>query len=156
MSGPLAGLCVIDCSKLLPGLYASALLADMGAEVTMVAGPAPDRIARMQLPALMNRNTRSTIIVEACVEPVLDIETALADPQVQARGLVVETATASGKAIRTLGPPWKFARTPAGLRWPGAPPGADGRVVLERLGLAPEESDALAGLGVVQIPGAAS
>ena len=156
MSGPLAGLCMIDCSKLLPGLYASALLADMGAEVTVVVAPAPDRIARMQLPALMNRNKRSIVIVEACVEPVLDLETALADPHVQARGLVVETATASGKVIRTLGPPWKFARTPAGLRWPGAPLGVDGRTVLEGLGLAPEEIDALAGLGVVQLPGAAS
>ena len=388
MSGPLAGLSVIDCSKLLPGLYASALLADMGAEVTVVVAPAPDRIARMQMPALMNRNKRSIVIdlkrqegrglllrmvrgadvflegfrpgvtarlgldhpalaaenprlvycsltgyghggpardrvghdvnylaragllalsgpagwppvlpvlpmadlgggmqaavailgalwhrersgegqfvdvglfdaivsmltfhagnlfaghapqrselllggayacynvyetrdgrylavgalearfwrtllevldlpgpveeqfalparqreimgrlaerfltrtqaewmelfdrVEACVEPVLDLETALADRQVQARGLVVETATASGKVIRTLGPPWKFARTPAGLRWPGAPLGADGRTVLEGLGLAPAEIDALAGLGVVQLPGAAS
>lgn len=145
MSGPLAGLSVIDCSKLLPGLYASALLADLGAEVTVVVAPAPDRIARMQLPALMNRNKRSIVIVEACVEPVLDLETALAEPQVQARGLVVETATASGKVIRTLGPPWKFARTPAGLRWPGAPLGADGRTVLEGLGLAPVEIDALAG-----------
>jgi len=156
VTGPLAGLSMIDCSKLLPGLYASALLADMGAEVTMVAGPAPDRIARMQLPALMNRNTRSIIIVQACVEPALDLETAPADPQVQARGLVVETATPSGKVIRTLGPPWKFARTPAGLRWPAAPLGADDRTVLEMLGLAPEEIDALAGLGVAQIPGAAS
>ncbi|MBI2529247.1 MAG: CoA transferase [Candidatus Rokubacteria bacterium] len=388
MSGPLAGLCVIDCSKYLPGLYASALLADMGAEVTMVAGPTPDRIARMQLPAIMNRNKRSIVIdlkrqdgrrlllrmlrgadvflegfrpgvttrlgldyptlaaerprlvycsltgyghggpardrvghdvnylaragllalsgpaggppvlpvlpmadlgggmqavvailgalwhrertgegqfvdvglfdatvsmltfhagnlfaghppsrselllgggyacynvyetrdgrylavgalegqfwrallevldlpdrveeqfapparqrqligllaerfltrpqaewmalfdrVEACVEPVLDLGPALADPHVQARGLVVETVTASGKVIRTLGPPWKFGRTPAGLRWPGAPLGADGRVVLERLGLAPAEIEALVGLGVVQLPGGGS
>lgn len=95
MTGPLDGLSMIDCSRLLPGLYASALLADMGAEVTV-------------------------------------------------------------KVIRTLGPPWKFARTPAGLRWPGASPGADGRTVLEGLGLAPAEIDALAGLGVVQLPGAAS
>lgn len=386
MSGPLAGLSVIDCSKYLPGLYASALLADMGAEVTVVVAPAPDRIARMQLPALMNRNKRSIVIdlklpegrdlllrmvrrtdvflegfrpgvtarlgidyaalagenprlvycsltgyghdgpardrvghdvnylaragllalsgagggppvlpalpmadlgggvqaavailaalwhreragegqfvdvglfdstvsmltfhagnlfaghaprrgelllggayacyniyetkdgqylavgaleaqfwrtlldvldlpdlveeqfapharqreligrlaqrflnrtqaewmeafdrVEACVEPVLELEAALADGHVRARGLVVETPTASGKVIRTLGPPWKFARTPARLRGPGAPLGADGRAVLEGLGLGPTEIDTLAGLGVVQLPGA--
>jgi crotonobetainyl-CoA:carnitine CoA-transferase CaiB-like acyl-CoA transferase len=42
MSGPLAGLLVADFSRILAGPYATMLLADMGAEVVKVEGPAGD------------------------------------------------------------------------------------------------------------------
>ncbi len=60
--GPLAGLRVLDCSKYLPGLYASLLLADMGADVVHVAAPAGDPIASLQAHRLMNRNKRSLMV----------------------------------------------------------------------------------------------
>ncbi len=41
-SGPLAGLLVADFSRILAGPYATMLLADMGAEVVKVEGPAGD------------------------------------------------------------------------------------------------------------------
>src|SRR5215475_3849722 len=40
--GPLAGLLVADFSRILAGPYATMLLADMGAEVVKVEGPAGD------------------------------------------------------------------------------------------------------------------
>jgi crotonobetainyl-CoA:carnitine CoA-transferase CaiB-like acyl-CoA transferase len=60
--GPLAGLRVLDLSKYLPGLYASLVLADMGADVVHVAAPAGDRIVALQAHRLMNRNKRSLMI----------------------------------------------------------------------------------------------
>ena len=39
-SGPLAGVRVIDLSRLAPGPYASMLMGDLGADVTLVEAPA--------------------------------------------------------------------------------------------------------------------
>ena len=42
MAGPLDGLVVADFSRILAGPYATMLLADMGADVIKVEGPAGD------------------------------------------------------------------------------------------------------------------
>jgi crotonobetainyl-CoA:carnitine CoA-transferase CaiB-like acyl-CoA transferase len=67
-TGPLAGLLVADFSRVLAGPYATMLLADMGAEVIKVEGPAGDDTRNWQPPVRdgvstyflgVNRNKRS-------------------------------------------------------------------------------------------------
>jgi crotonobetainyl-CoA:carnitine CoA-transferase CaiB-like acyl-CoA transferase len=70
-SGPLAGLLVADFSRILAGPYATMLLADLGAEVVKVEGPAGDD-TRTWLPPVregtstyflgVNRNKRSVAL----------------------------------------------------------------------------------------------
>jgi crotonobetainyl-CoA:carnitine CoA-transferase CaiB-like acyl-CoA transferase len=68
MSGPLASLNVLDFSTLLPGPFASLLLADMGAEVLRIESPTRRDLLRVLPPhdqgtsashAYLNRNKRS-------------------------------------------------------------------------------------------------
>lgn len=68
MSGPLASLKVLDFSTLLPGPFASLMLADMGAEVLRIESPARLDLLRVLPPhdqgtsashAYLNRNKRS-------------------------------------------------------------------------------------------------
>ncbi|WP_455825363.1 CaiB/BaiF CoA transferase family protein [Pseudomonas graminis] len=68
MSGPLASLKVLDFSTLLPGPFASLLLADMGAEVLRIESPTRTDLLRVLPPhdqgmsashAYLNRNKRS-------------------------------------------------------------------------------------------------
>ncbi|WP_339528585.1 CaiB/BaiF CoA-transferase family protein [Pseudomonas mucidolens] len=68
MSGPLASLKVLDFSTLLPGPFASLLLADMGAEVLRIESPTRMDLLRVLPPhdrgvsashAYLNRNKRS-------------------------------------------------------------------------------------------------
>jgi crotonobetainyl-CoA:carnitine CoA-transferase CaiB-like acyl-CoA transferase len=69
--GPLAGLLVADFSRILAGPYATMLLADMGAEVVKVEGPAGDDTRSWQPPVRdevstyylgVNRNKRSVAL----------------------------------------------------------------------------------------------
>jgi crotonobetainyl-CoA:carnitine CoA-transferase CaiB-like acyl-CoA transferase len=69
--GPLAGLLVADFSRILAGPYATMLLADMGAEVVKVEGPAGDDTRTWQPPVRegvstyylgVNRNKRSVAL----------------------------------------------------------------------------------------------
>ncbi len=68
MSGPLHGLKVLDFSALLPGPYATLLLADLGADVLRVESPSRPDMVRLVPPfahgvstahAYLNRNKRS-------------------------------------------------------------------------------------------------
>ncbi|MCE0461776.1 CaiB/BaiF CoA transferase family protein [Pseudomonas uvaldensis] len=68
MQGPLASLKVLDFSTLLPGPFASLLLADMGAEVLRIESPTRPDLLRIMPPhdqgvsashAYLNRNKRS-------------------------------------------------------------------------------------------------
>jgi crotonobetainyl-CoA:carnitine CoA-transferase CaiB-like acyl-CoA transferase len=70
-SGPLAGLLVADFSRILAGPYATMLLADLGAEVVKVEGPAGDDTRTWQPPVRdgistyylgVNRNKRSVAL----------------------------------------------------------------------------------------------
>ncbi|WP_448619759.1 CaiB/BaiF CoA transferase family protein [Geodermatophilus sp. URMC 65] len=70
-SGPLAGLLVADFSRVLAGPYATMLLADLGAEVVKVEGPAGDDTRSWQPPVRkgiatyylgVNRNKRSVTL----------------------------------------------------------------------------------------------
>jgi crotonobetainyl-CoA:carnitine CoA-transferase CaiB-like acyl-CoA transferase len=83
------------------------------------------------------------------VGPVNDLEQAFADPQVAARGLVVEVEHPEAGPIRTLAQPFKFSAT--ALEYGGAPPllGQHSRAVLTDAGFAPEEIASLEAAGVV-------
>ncbi len=70
-TGPLAGLLVADFSRILAGPYATMLLADLGAEVIKVEGPAGDDTRTWQPPVYdgeatyylgVNRNKRSVVL----------------------------------------------------------------------------------------------
>ena len=70
-TGPLAGLLVADFSRVLAGPYASMLLADMGAQVIKVEGPAGDDTRTWMPPVRdgvstyylgVNRNKRSVVL----------------------------------------------------------------------------------------------
>ena len=68
MNGPLEGLRVLDLTRLLPGGYATLLMADLGADVIKVEEPARGDYIRWMPPAAgdlsaghiaLNRNKRS-------------------------------------------------------------------------------------------------
>jgi crotonobetainyl-CoA:carnitine CoA-transferase CaiB-like acyl-CoA transferase len=83
------------------------------------------------------------------VGPVNDLAEAFADPQVAARGLVVEVEHAQAGPIRTLAQPMKFSAT--ALDYGNAPPllGQHSRAVLTDAGFAADEIAALEAGGVV-------
>ena len=69
MSQPLSGIRILDLSRLLPGAYASQMLADVGAEVIKIEEPGSGDYGRFMPPQLaggmslyfvaINRNKRS-------------------------------------------------------------------------------------------------
>ncbi len=69
---------------------------------------------------------------EAAVAPVLTMTELLRDPQIVARDVVVDVG-----GVRQQGPVARLSRTPAVLRHPGRPLGADTDAVLRELGLLP-------------------
>ncbi|PKO59785.1 MAG: carnitine dehydratase [Betaproteobacteria bacterium HGW-Betaproteobacteria-13] len=82
--------------------------------------------------------------IDCCVTPVLRLEESLSNPQVQARGMVVEVG-----GVRQFGPPVKLSGhvPPAPSPAPGA--GADTDALLSGLGLDSEEIRRLRDAGVI-------
>jgi crotonobetainyl-CoA:carnitine CoA-transferase CaiB-like acyl-CoA transferase len=72
--------------------------------------------------------------VDACVEPVLSLGEALADPHVEARGLVVEVPLPGGGTVRQPGHPIRYSATPPEYRSAGCTAGTHTREVLRELG----------------------
>jgi crotonobetainyl-CoA:carnitine CoA-transferase CaiB-like acyl-CoA transferase len=86
--------------------------------------------------------------VDACVEPVLTLSEALADPHAAARGLVKEVELPGGGKVRQLACPLKLSATPPAEGAAGGRPGAHTREVLAEAGYGGEELDRLAAEGV--------
>jgi crotonobetainyl-CoA:carnitine CoA-transferase CaiB-like acyl-CoA transferase len=94
---------------------------------------------------------------DCCLEPVLDLDEALASEQVRAREMVVEVPQPGAAApVRVLGAPVKLGRTPAAPERAGAPAlGEHTEEVLAEAGFAPDAIARLIELGAVAVGGAA-
>ena len=62
--------------------------------------------------------------------PYLDFGEFVDDEQVRHMGLIVDVDNAAGTTMREVRPPWQFAETPASIRRPAPPLGADTADVL--------------------------
>jgi len=109
-------------------------------------GVAPPDLTQVkeEIRAILKTKTRDEWLalfanVDACVEPVLSLGEALADPQVSARGMVVEVALPDGGTVRQLGHPIRYSATPPEYRSAGCTAGTNTREVLRELGYTEEE-----------------
>lgn len=81
--------------------------------------------------------------------PVLDILEMHADPQAQARDMIVEVPHPKAGAVRTLGHPVKFTETPANIRRAAPLLGQHSREVLREAGYDDKEIEAMVASGGV-------
>ena len=79
--------------------------------------------------------------VDACVEPVLPLGEALRDPQVEARGLIVEVNLPGGGKMKQLGHPIRYSATQPEYRSVGVAAGTHTREILRELGYAGSQID---------------
>ncbi len=91
---------------------------------------------------------------EIClIGPVNTIDQVVADPQVQARHMVVELPTWQGGTMRVSGSPIKLSRTPGGpAEGADRPGGHTARILAEYAGLTEEEIRDLAGRELIAAP----
>lgn len=90
---------------------------------------------------------------DCCLEPVLELDEALASPLFEARGLVSTLAQPGiGQTIRHLGTPLKLSRTPPAPYAPAPGLGEHTRETLAGLGYAHEEIEALLQSGAAAGP----
>ncbi|MGF6286347.1 CaiB/BaiF CoA transferase family protein [Pseudomonas silensiensis] len=116
MLGPLASLKVLDFSTLLPGPFASLLLADMGAEVLRIESPTRMDLLRVLPPhdqgvsashAYLNRNKRSLALDLKRPEALEVIKQLLADYDIvleQFRPGVMERLGLGYEALKAINP----------------------------------------------------
>jgi crotonobetainyl-CoA:carnitine CoA-transferase CaiB-like acyl-CoA transferase len=78
---------------------------------------------------------------DACVEPVLGLGEALGDPQVEARGLVVEVDVPGCGTMKQIGHPIRYSATPPEYRSAGVSAGTHTREVMAELGYREQEID---------------
>ena len=103
-------------------------------------GVAPRDLTRIkeEVRAILRTKTRDEWMalfgkVDACVEPVLSLGEALRDPQVEARGLIVEVDVPGCGKVKQIGHPIRYSATPPEYRSAGVPTGAHTREVLREL-----------------------
>lgn len=116
MSAPLASLKILDFSTLLPGPFASLLLADMGAEVLRIESPTRMDLLRVLPPhdgemsashAYLNRNKRSLALDLKQPEALEVIKQLLADHDIvleQFRPGVMERLGLGYEALKAINP----------------------------------------------------
>lgn len=118
---------------------------------------APGSREHVQVAAVFASRTRDewetfAADVDCCLEPVLELDEALDDEQVKARGLITELRQPGAlDGIRVVGNPIRLARTPADERRLPAPAlGADTTAVLLDAGFTEEEVEALVASGTAR------
>ncbi|OAE13247.1 carnitine dehydratase [Pseudomonas simiae] len=116
MSGPLASLKVLDFSTLLPGPFASLMLADMGAEVLRIESPTRMDLLRVLPPhdhgtsashAYLNRNKRSLALDLKQVEALEIVRELVKDYDIvleQFRPGVMERLGLGYEALKAINP----------------------------------------------------
>jgi crotonobetainyl-CoA:carnitine CoA-transferase CaiB-like acyl-CoA transferase len=90
--------------------------------------------------------------VETCLAPVLELAEVLGDPQIRARGLVVEVESETpgqGRGLQ-LAPVIRLSLTPGRIELPPPRLGAHTRELLTELGCSPSQIDAWMADGVVE------
>jgi CoA:oxalate CoA-transferase len=85
----------------------------------------------------------------ALIGPMNRVDEVVADPQVQARNMVVELPTWTGASLRVANTPVKHSRTPGGPERGAAKPGEHATEILGHAGYSPEEVAKLIEAGVV-------
>lgn len=76
---------------------------------------------------------------DACLEPVLSLAEALADPQARERGMVVELPLPGGDTVKQLAHPIKYSGTPPEYRHIGVAAGTHTVEVLKKLSYSDQE-----------------
>ena len=116
MPGPLASLKVLDFSTLLPGPFASLMLADMGAEVLRIESPTRPDLLRVLPPhdqgtsashAYLNRNKRSLALDLKQAEALQIVHALVADYDIvleQFRPGVMERLGLGYEALKAINP----------------------------------------------------
>jgi len=111
-------------------------------------GVAPQDLSRIkeEIRAIMRTRTQDEWMVlfgkvDACVEPVLPLGEALRDPQVEARGLIVEVNLPGGGKMKQLGHPIRYSATQPEYRSVGVAAGTHTREILRELGYAGSQID---------------
>ncbi|CAG0958979.1 alpha-methylacyl-CoA racemase [Burkholderiales bacterium] len=90
---------------------------------------------------------------DCCLEPVLELEEALASPLVRERGLVASLEQPGvSRVVRHLAAPLRLSRTPAATGAPAPGLGANTREILSSLGRTQEEIEMLEKSGAVAGP----
>jgi crotonobetainyl-CoA:carnitine CoA-transferase CaiB-like acyl-CoA transferase len=84
--------------------------------------------------------------------PILDIGAMHADPQAQAREMIVTTTHGKIGETRAIGFPVKFSHTPARVTRPAPILGQHGREILAEIGYVPDAITALAASGAIVLP----
>jgi len=87
--------------------------------------------------------------VETCWAPVQTLDEALADPQLQALGLLQSIEHPRLGPLAQLGPPFTLSATPAQLRRPPPELGQDTAALLAELGLSDDDVQHLRATGVI-------
>jgi crotonobetainyl-CoA:carnitine CoA-transferase CaiB-like acyl-CoA transferase len=86
--------------------------------------------------------------VDTCVEPVLPLREALRDPQVEARGMIVEVGLPGGGRMKQIGHPIRYSATQPEYRSAGVAAGTHTREILRELGYAESAIDAFETTGL--------
>ncbi|MCA9917855.1 MAG: CoA transferase [Anaerolineales bacterium] len=81
--------------------------------------------------------------LDVCVEPILTTEEAVHHPQTQARNMIIDVQTRDGNQQQQVASPIKLSGHTPENAFSGAPLGWHSREILQQLGYAPEQIEAL-------------
>jgi formyl-CoA transferase len=103
-------------------------------------------IARRPLDEVVNAIEEA----EAAVAPIYDVRHVMSDPQFAALGSITTVPDPELGPLKMQNVLGRLSDTPGRIRWAGRPVGADTMAVLDELGIARDEQDALRRKGVIR------